>query len=119
MAAQRSASMSLPLKWEFPGGKVNPGESLEGCVKRELLEEMGIGIEIKSALPPHTHHYSGYSVTLYPFICAVASGKIVLHEHADANWLPPEKLRTIDWAEADSPVIDSYLAVRGRHNESN
>ena len=105
--------MSLPLKWEFPGGKVDPGESLEGCLKRELMEEMGIGIEIRAALPPHTHHYANFSVTLHPFICTMASGKIVLYEHVAASWIPPERLHSIDWAEADLPVIDSYLARLG------
>ena len=110
LAAQRSAFKSLPLKWEFPGGKIEPGEPLEGCLKRELLEEMGVAIEIGTSLQPHTHHYADFSVTLHPFICTITSGEIVLYEHADAIWVPPEKLRAMDWAEADFPVIDSYLA---------
>lgn len=118
LAARRSASMSLPLKWEFPGGKVEPGESLEGCLNRELLEEMGIRVEIKAALPSHTHHYPSFSVTLHPFVCTIDSGQIILNEHAAFSWLPPERLRGLDWAEADFPVIDSYLAgVAGRRQE--
>jgi len=103
--------MSLPLKWEFPGGKVHQGESLEECLRRELVEEMGVGVRIGTKLPTTTHHYATFAVTLYPYICSIESGEIVLHEHAAIVWLPPEKLPTLDWAEADLPVIKAYLAA--------
>jgi 8-oxo-dGTP diphosphatase len=50
-------------------------------------------------------------VTLYPFVCSIEAGEIVLHEHAAVSWLPAGELRTLDWAEADLPVIESYIAV--------
>ena len=111
LAAQRSATMSLPLKWEFPGGKIDPGESTHQCLQRELMEEMGVSVRIGRALSPHTHHYTAFTVTLYPFVCTVRSGEITLHEHAAIAWLPPQDLPTLDWAEADLPVIESYLAT--------
>ena len=103
--------MSLPLKWEFPGGKIDPGESSEECLRRELIEEMGIGVRVWRSLPPSTHHYPTFTVTLHPFVCSIEAGKIVLHEHAAIAWLPPEELHTLDWAAADLPVIESYLAL--------
>jgi 8-oxo-dGTP diphosphatase len=103
----------MALKWEFPGGKIERGESVEECVRRELWEEMGIDVAIKAVLPSHTHHYPDFSVTLYPVVCTIISGEIVLHEHAAMRWLPPADLRDLDWAEADFPVIDSYLAGKG------
>jgi len=109
LAARRSAVMSMPLKWEFPGGKINPGESLQECLRRELLEEIGIRVILHEALPSHTHQYPECTVTLYPFVCAIASGEIVLHEHAAIAWLPPEFLQKLEWAEADLPVLASYL----------
>lgn len=101
---------SLPLKWEFPGGKVEAGESLEECLNRELCEEMGIVVDITAALPAHTHHYPDFSVTLHPFVCTMKSGTIALREHVAANWVPPERLYELDWAEADYPVLDAYIA---------
>lgn len=101
--------MSLPLKWEFPGGKIEPSESPEKCLRRELIEEMDISVRVVKSLPQSTHNYPTFAVTLYPFICSIESGKIILHEHADIAWLPPEQLNTLDWAKADLPVIASYL----------
>ena len=110
LAAQRSAAMSLPLKWEFPGGKIDPGESAEECLRRELVEELSILVSVGKSLPASTHRYPTFTVTLYPFVCSIASGDIVLHEHAAIDWLPPGQLQTLDWAEADWPVIEAYLA---------
>lgn len=111
LAAQRSAAMSLPLKWEFPGGKIDPGETPEECLKRELTEEMGICIHIGKRLPASTHYYRTFGVTLHPFRCKIETGEIILHEHSAIAWLPPDKLLSLDWAEADLPVISSYLDV--------
>jgi 8-oxo-dGTP diphosphatase len=110
LAAQRSEAMSLPLKWEFPGGKIDPGESPEECLRRELIEEMSVRVDVGESLPASTHHYPSFAVTLYPFVCSIASGEIVLHEHAAIAWLPPGELQGLDWAEADWPVIEAYLS---------
>jgi len=110
LAAQRGAVMNMPLKWEFPGGKIDPGESAEQCLQRELVEEMGIQVQIGRSLLVHTHHYPSFTVTLYPYVCAILSGEIVLHEHAAVVWLSPDELHTLDWAEADLPVIAAYRA---------
>jgi 8-oxo-dGTP diphosphatase len=111
LAAQRSAVMSLPLKWEFPGGKIDSGETAEECLKRELVEEMGVRVRVGEGLPASTHRYPTFTVTLYPFVCSIEAGEIVLHEHAAVSWLPAGELHTLDWAEADLPVIESYMAV--------
>ena len=108
LAAQRSAVMSIPLKWEFPGGKLEAGESPEECLRRELVEEMGVIIAVGRPLPLQTHSYDTFTVTLYPFVCSIESDTITLHEHAAIVWLPPEELHTLDWAEADWPVLEAY-----------
>lgn len=113
LAAQRSARMSLPLKWEFPGGKIDQGESPEECLRREISEEMNIEVAVGGSLPPSTHNYPAFSITLYPFICSIQNGEIALAEHSAIAWLVPEKLHALDWAEADIPVVKTYLAKAG------
>jgi len=108
LAAQRSAAMSLPLKWEFPGGKIRPGESPEACLQREIKEELGVRIAICKPLQPATHIYPAFTVTLYPFICWIADGKLQLNEHAAVAWMPPSALSTLDWSAADLPVLAAY-----------
>ena len=110
LAAQRSATMNLPLKWEFPGGKIEDGESPAACLHRELREEMEVSVVIGPALLPQTHHYPDFIVTLYPFLCQLAMEEIVLREHAAIQWVAPAELLALDWAAADLPVIEAYLA---------
>lgn len=110
LAARRSEAMSLPLRWEFPGGKIDPGETPEQCLRRELREELGIAISVGAALEPVTHDYPTFTVTLYPFVCAMEEGgEITLHEHAAIAWLTPEALPSLDWAAADGPILEQYL----------
>ncbi len=112
-AAQRSDRMSMPWKWEFPGGKIRCGESPEKCLQRELMEELGIEVRVDHELPVSEHTYSSFAVTLYPFVCEIRSGMAALVEHIALAWLHPEKLAVLDWAEADLPVLESYLASKG------
>ncbi|WP_223583041.1 (deoxy)nucleoside triphosphate pyrophosphohydrolase [Sphingobacterium sp. GVS05A] len=81
LICQRSASMKLPLKWEFPGGKIETGESKEECLHREIKEELHIDINIHSALTMVEHHYADFSLQLYPFVCSLESGEVKALEH--------------------------------------
>ncbi|QXE89043.1 (deoxy)nucleoside triphosphate pyrophosphohydrolase [Geomonas subterranea] len=108
LSARRSASMNLPLRWEFPGGKIEPGEGREECLKRELVEEMGVEIAVGRPLTPTTHRYPGFDVTLYPYVCSIVSGEITLHEHSAMTWLPPGRMLELEWADADLPIILEY-----------
>jgi len=94
--------MSMPLKWEFPGGKINSGETPEQCLKRELMEELGIEVDVGQPLPHTTYQYREYCVTLLPFICNITGGRLTLHEHKAFAWISPDSLHTLDWTEADS-----------------
>lgn len=111
LAAQRSATMTLPLKWEFPGGKIEAGESPEECLVRELKEELGVSVSIGAALSPATHCYTDFTVTLYPFTCRLSGGLITMHEHHALKWIEPERMPELDWAAADLPVICEYIAA--------
>lgn len=107
--AQRSSKMHLPLKWEFPGGKVEDGESLQDCLIREIKEEFDMTIEITRQLPPNEHEYTDKTIKLIPFLCSWIAGDIYLKEHAGYKWLEPKNLLDLDWAEADIPIVKNYL----------
>ena len=109
LTAQRSAAMSLPLKWEFPGGKIESGETAEECLIRELHEELGVSVLIDSALTPATHSYHDFTVTLYPFTCRLTGGTVTMYEHHALKWVEPWQMPGLDWAAADLPVIREYM----------
>ena len=109
LICQRSASMKLPLKWEFPGGKIEGEESKEECLKREIKEELGLEIEVGSALPHVEHHYPEFSIRLYPFLCKWTGGSLAIAEHAQAIWVSHDELKNYDWAEADVPIVRELL----------
>lgn len=109
LVVQRSSSMKLPLKWEFPGGKLEPGESEEDCIKREIREELNIEIEIISKLTPSIYEYPTISIRLIPFLANYCSGVITLNEHKEYRLLSKEELSNLDWADADLPILNEYL----------
>ena len=109
LICQRSASMKLPLKWEFPGGKIEAGESKEECLRREIKEELNIDISIERALTMIEHHYPDFSLRLYPFVCGLQSGEVKALEHAQAIWVAIDQLADYDWAEADLPIVREYI----------
>ena len=108
LAAQRGVSMRMPLKWEFPGGKVEPGEGAEAGLHRELMEEMDLRVVVKRTMPLAKHLYPAFTVTLHPFVCAIRSGEMTLNEHHAVVWLKPDDLPTLDWVEADQAVVETY-----------
>jgi 8-oxo-dGTP diphosphatase len=112
LAAQRSETMSLPLKWEFPGGKLEPDESPDACLKRELVEELGIQVTIQSALPSSNWQYPTFAITLHPFVCSMHGDTIRLTEHKAIRWVEPKDLLALDWAAADAPVLRNYFNYR-------
>ena len=92
-------------KYEFPGGKVEEGETHEQALEREILEELNIRIDIQKHLMTVHHEYPDFSITLHAFICEIGHGSIVLNEHKEYKWLLPEQLQSVEWAAADKEVI--------------
>ena len=111
LAVQRSETMSLPLKWEFAGGKIEPGEIEEECIKREIFEELNIHIKIKRKLTPVLHQYPKFEINLIPFIAEYDSGDLKLKEHSDFVLVDKEELHKLDWAEADLPVLKEFTEL--------
>jgi 8-oxo-dGTP diphosphatase len=115
LVTQRSAAMKLPLKMEFPGGKVEKGETPAACLIREIKEELNLDIRIIFEMPANEHVYPDFNIRLIPFVCEITGGVIVLREHAGYCWLDAEGLLDLDWAAADIPVVKSYLnSINGR-----
>ena len=110
LICQRSSTMSLPLKWEFPGGKVEPGEDEETTIVREISEELHLDIEVVKQLDPVEHDYPDFRIRLVPFIAHVVGGELLLEEHADARWVAMEDLGRYDWAPADVPIVEQLKA---------
>lgn len=106
LICQRSEKMKLPLKWEFPGGKIEENESKKECLKREIKEELALNIQVLTPLEIVTHHYPNFSIALYPFLCRIISGKPKIVEHAQVKWVTLDELDSYDWAEADLPILE-------------
>ena len=112
LAACRGPEMRHPWKWEFPGGKVQEGESREAALHRELQEELGLKVEILEGLDPVHFQYPDQDIRLWPFRCDWTGGEPLPTEHAETVWIQPEDLLSLDFAEADLLVIEAYQAHR-------
>lgn len=93
--------------WEFPGGKIEPGESRESALKREIQEELGIDITINKFLCTTDYDYPSFHLTMHCYLCCVESGMIELREHKSARWLTVELLDSVEWLPADLEVVEN------------
>lgn len=107
LLAQRPPGKKLAGMWEFAGGKIEPGESAEAALHRELQEELGCSVRITRELAPVTHDYPWGRVVMTPFMCELAPGSAEPHphEHTALAWVKPENLRDYDLAPADLPLV--------------
>ena len=96
-------------KWEFPGGKIEPGESDRNALKREIKEELDIDIEVYDLIDESYNEYKEFNVNLKVFKCRQIGGVIKDNEHKSLVWKKPDELEALDWAEADKPIVESYL----------
>ena len=109
LAAQRSSGSSLPMKWEFPGGKLEANETEEEGLIREIHEELFVEIRIGERLPVTDRDDIWRTIRLVPFVCELATEEIILTEHEQILWLTPDELPALDWAEADRDVLSNYF----------
>ena len=111
LVAQRSATMPLPNKWEFPGGKVEQGETAKQSLIREIKEELDLSIIVVRRIASNSHSYGQKEINLIPFICKISGGEISLKEHQAYKWLKSNELLDLDWAEADVPIVRDLLST--------
>ena len=91
--------------WEFPGGKVESGETSKEALVREIREELESEIEVGELFDTVEYDYPNFHLSMDCFICALKSGKLVLKEHEAAKWLTREELESVDWLPADRDLI--------------
>lgn len=111
--AKRPNKGETALKWEFPGGKIESGESATDALKREIIEEFDTSIAVESFFVTTEHQYKTFSITLHSYLCTIIKGSLTPKEHIETCWHPIPYLADIDWAEADIPVA---LAMMEKHN---
>lgn len=107
LCAQRGGEKSLAYLWEFPGGKIEAGETAQAALKRELAEELEITVDLAPDIfDDSTYEYDFGRVHLTTIICQLKEGEPILTEHEAIKWLKPNELKNLDWAPADLPAVE-------------
>ena len=111
LCVQRNANKYeyISKKYEFPGGKMEDGETKEETIKREILEELKMVIDVQEEFLTVTHQYPDFLLTMHSFICYCKDSTVTLTEHIDYKWLTKEELTKLDWAAADVPILEKLI----------
>ncbi len=105
LITQRAPEDKHALKWEFPGGKLEAGETPEGCLRREIMEELNLTIDILGSLGVVEYAYSWGEIRLIAFEACILSGEMELKVHHAAKWVRPKELQFYDFLPADSGLL--------------
>ena len=100
--------------WEFPGGKMEPGETPEDALKREIWEELETKIVVERLVQTVEYDYPKFHLKMHCFLCYIESGSLILKEHEAARWLSKDQFDSVDWLPADRIVIDKLKKTRCR-----
>ena len=111
LITQNGSKSDHPFQWEFPGGKIKPGEDADHCILREINEELNIEISVVRRLEPVVFDYGFKKIELIPFICRIQSGTIQLHEHVNFKWIGFKDIRETDFSGADRELIQEKYNV--------
>ncbi|WP_320127494.1 (deoxy)nucleoside triphosphate pyrophosphohydrolase [uncultured Sphaerochaeta sp.] len=104
-SAQRKDFGEMAKRWEFPGGKLEQGESGEDAIVREIKEELATDIRVEKYLATVDYQYKTFSLTMNGYLCEVVSGELSLSEHLSSRWLSKSELYSVSWADADIPLV--------------
>lgn len=105
LCARRGDHGSSAGLWEFPGGKIEPGESPRSALEREINEELLCEVTVGDRVTTTSHPYPFGTVNLTTFYCQLTDGEPRLTEHSEVRWVAPEALMTLEWAPADIPAV--------------
>lgn len=97
--------------WEFPGGKIESGETPEECIVREIREELAVEVKAEKIIGVVEYDYPAFHLTMHCILCSVVSGDLILLEHEDAKWVTGENLYSLDWLPADRLILDRLLSI--------
>lgn len=111
LVAQRGPGRSLSGKWEFPGGKVEPGEEPEHALSREIAEELGVAIVVRELVGTGQARVGEHDIILDVFAASLSLGEPVPREHAQLLWASADELQRLDWAEADVPAVGPMIEL--------
>ncbi len=109
LAFRRGSQSAHAGLWEFPGGKVKLGETLDEALHREIWEELMIKIKISKQLPLVEHQYDTFRIHLFPFLCSLEKGVIHLTEHDAYQWVDLQEAQMLDWSAADVAIWKAYF----------
>ena len=109
-ATQRGAG-EFKGGWEFPGGKMELGETAEEALIREIKEELDTLIEVGELVETVQYDYPNFHLTMHCFICKLVSGELILKEHTDAKWLDKNELNSVAWLPADLELIEKLIKI--------
>ncbi len=99
----------ISKKYEFPGGKMEIGETKSETIKREIYEELNMQIDVQEEFMTVTHQYPDFILTMHSFICKCESAQLTLTEHIDYKWRQKNELEDLDWAAADIPIMKKLM----------
>ena len=113
LCARRGLDGTLAGMWEFPGGKIEAGESPSEALAREIEEELLCTVQVGDQVESTTYVYDFAIVTLTTFYCVLVKGEPDLTEHTELKWLPPQSLGELEWAPADVPAVEKIMKDLG------
>lgn len=108
LLAQRGNGMDQHGKWEFPGGKLEPGETPQQCIVREIMEELGVETVITGTIPSVVHIYPDKTIRLIPFLCRLTKNLPIPKVHKSIAWVLPEDITSYNLSDADVKVLLNY-----------